>query len=447
MIRLCHLYFQLLCIIITTSTSSTTIFKNNSVFTVAAFSISHGGYLIGISSSQKKSCTSTSSTQCRMTFTDNTNNNHSNNHNNNKFIDVDFTRYDDDDDDDGEKKRKIENEKMESILLKDSTKLFESNSNNSLLFQSLQMDPDWQDIAIEFIDPSSANSSSSRRKYIDCHLAFMMEMDGVSYAIGTPCETQVAIFCEGDENYFMDPDADENVELMEMAAAAFYKEFGEKTGITFKRTPRTLTVHGDLQSITDKMRDTTTFHQYLGTNSNNFLKKQTKSDVEKDDAFLDDFFTRELGANYKEEFLLDDKNYDGQDDPMDKEVQSLMELFNIPGIGDQYDDDAGIASLIDEVLSDDIHESTTSTKVQSNNNNPPSPVDTAMRLVAFKGPDEKYYSLVQLLQPIILVAKQDTNLEISQRMLLSPEEANYITPLLEEKFKKELERSGISLSP
>ena len=304
---------------------------------------------------------------------------------------------------------------------------------DNLLEYSLNLDPEWKDIPIQFMD----NESVGKNKYIDCNLAFMMEMDGIEYSIAIPCETQVGIVCEGsadggagDYDYFyLDPDEEENIEIMEIAAAQFAKEYGEELKI--KRTPRTLTVEGDLKSITkdwSNLLDEQTIHidTLLTENNNN----------NEDDKYIDSFFKRELGANYREEFLLDD------DDEMDEEVKQFAKLFNVPGIGTETDDLDGLEQMINEINSDIDFE--TAKEYQPSNNNM-SDKNSGLRLLSFQGPDNKYYSLVQMLKPVILVGRnEDPTIESPKRILLTRDETDEIIPKLEADFKKELEAAGIS---
>lgn len=304
----------------------------------------------------------------------------------------------------------------------------ESDADN-LLEYSLNLDPEWKDIPVRFMD----NESVGKNKYIDCNLAFMMEMNGIEYSIAIPCETQVGIVCEGSVNggdddyyYYLDPDEEENIEVMEIAAAQFAKEYGDELKI--KKTPRTLTVEGDLKSITK--------------NWSNLLDEQTihidtlLDDEKEDDKYIDDFFKRELGANYREEFLVEN------DDEMDQEVQQFAQLFNVPGIGTETDDLDGLEQMINEINSDVDFE--TAKEYQPTNKNI-NDKNSGLRLLSFQGPDNKYYSLVQLLKPVILVGRSDDpNEESPKRILLTKDETEEIIPKLEADFKKELEAAGIS---
>ena len=111
-----------------------------------------------------------------------------------------------------------------------------------------------------------------------------------------------------------------------------------------------------------------------------------------------------------------------------------MDFFNVPGVGTEK---AGIEELLDEIESDKEtykHDTTTNT-------------ETALRLVGFEGPDGKPYSLVKMLQPMVLVAKNRDDLAPDQRLLLTKEEADDIIPILEREFQSELSEAGLNVSP
>ena len=315
---------------------------------------------------------------------------------------------------------------------------FESNDSKgtegserkmSPLDASLSMEPELSMVTFDFVD-----TQTSENRSIECRLSFMLEKDGEHYCIGTPVDSQVAVFCEGDDSgsYFMDPDNDDNLELMEMAAAAFNKEYGDMTQITFKRTPRSLTVVGDLDIVTsDWRKETNVPEEEKPINIVGDLLEEMRSseDSKEDDEFFDAFFKKELGENYEQEFLV-------PDDEIDAQVEEMMPLFNIPGIGTEQKDEEGMKKIFEEIYNDVKSEG-------DSDNSSNEGAETALRLVGFPGPDKKSYSLVKLIQPMILVAKEDNSLEFDQRRLLSPEEAKTIVPQLEADFKEEFEKAGL----
>lgn len=122
------------------------------------------------------------------------------------------------------------------------------------------------------------------------------------------------------------------------------------------------------------------------------------------------------------------------DDEIDLQVDDLMAYFNVAGLGTEQNDEEGMKELLDEMISE-IEGKDDDSSVNE--------VETALRIVGFTGPDSKPYSLVQLLQPMILVAKEDKDLEFDQRELLSSDEATRLVPQLEADFKEEFEKAGL----
>lgn len=308
----------------------------------------------------------------------------------------------------------------------------------SLLDAAYQMgDPALSSIPFEFID-----SESTTRRYIECKIAFVVEKDGITYSIGTPCDTQVAVLFEGDMTpkasttaqesqmqYFIDPDEDENLELFEKAAAAFKEEYGDTCEAVFKRTPRTLTIEGDLDSITGDWRRQGIMdqNQEEGDISEKILKDFSRIDDDADsDEFFDNFFKEKLGEGYREEVL-------GPNEEADKKAKEMMDLFSIPGVGTQKDDDKGIDEMLGDIFNgEDLAKAN---KMEEDGEN--QLVETGLRLLGFTGPDGKAYSLVKLIEPMVIVAKEDPELGPDQKMLLTVEESNIVVPRLEDEFKKE----------
>jgi len=293
----------------------------------------------------------------------------------------------------------------------------------------------------KFIDPEAKTG-----KYIDCKILAVVEMDGMKYTIGTPCEDQVAIFCEGrtpnrketqqeeqeqNWNFFIDPDKHDNLPLMELAAKEFHEKYGTELGMQLKRNPRTLTVEGDLDAIANDESLKSIEgkeNQLLDDISGSILGEINRDeDDTEDDEFFDNFFKRELGENYEEEVL-------GSDAIMDRELEDLMDLFSVPGMGTDRDDEEGIKAMLDDIYNgNDLKKA-----IEFNDNNQDEPDNTAMRLIGFEGPDGNAYSLMRLTQPMILVAREHPKLDKDQRILLTTQEAEAVIPRLEKKFMKDL---------
>ena len=316
-------------------------------------------------------------------------------------IDVEFTRNDDDGSGGNNSKPHKPTKKISESTLEASLNLIEPHLR----------------IPIEFTDPISES-------FIPCKLAFILEHEGVEFSIGTPVHSQIAILCEDDNgaSYFLDPDLDENLELMEMAAAQL--EALNQHKLIFQRTPRSLTVQGDLDGFIEGWR--------VQDNAPQPADVVDVADDSEEDEFLDSFFQKELGSNYREKYLVEDAE-------MDEKVENLMDAFNVPGIGSLKDDKDGIQELLNEIETD--------LKISKQNpdalNDDSDETEQALRLVGFEGPDGKPYSLVKMLQPMILVAKSHDELAPDQRFLLSKEEADVIIPILENEFKAELAEAGL----
>mmetsp|Transcript_5221 Transcript_5221/g.9949 ORF Transcript_5221/g.9949 Transcript_5221/m.9949 type:complete len:379 (-) Transcript_5221:65-1201(-) len=315
--------------------------------------------------------------------------------------------------------QRIDREESNDGLSPCTSTQLQSDIFQSPLQASLDMvDPQLR-IPIEFTDPAT-------KRFIPCNLAFVLEYDGIEYSIGSPIHTQVAVFCEGDNglSYFVDPDVDDNLEIMEVAAERF--ESLNNCKLVFHRTPRTLTIQGNLDQLINGWDDT--------------AKKMSPLDIDnifdesEEDEFFDSFFKMELGENYREKYLVDDPE-------LDKQVAELMDTFTFPGFGPRKNETEGIVEILKDIEKDAaIAEQDANTWVSDESTE----TETALRLVGFEGPDGKPYSLVKMLKPTILVAKEDKNLAPDQRLLLTKEEAMYIIPILENEFKNELASAGLT---
>lgn len=323
------------------------------------------------------------------------------------------------------------------------------------------VDPKLSSLSINFIDP--APKSSLKQSFIPCRMAFIVHYDNVEYTIGTPIDSQVAIYVEDTKSNtanFIDPDEDDNMEIMERAASVFeskYKHISlsdddedilvddkdenekQRLNIRFKRTPRTLTVEGDLSMITGNWRqDSKKQVDSIKDVAKGVLNEiEKESDSTSDDEYFDSFFAEQLGSNYKQDAL--------ENSALDEQAEELMEMFNIPGLGTEQGDNDGIKDMLGDIFNgNDEKLSKDKSTDQSNAES-----ETALRLVGFsdESDDGKVYSLVQLIQPMILVAKNDPSLEMDERMLLTVEEADVIVPLLEKQFEEEFKDAGISLKP
>mmetsp|Transcript_25753 Transcript_25753/g.31742 ORF Transcript_25753/g.31742 Transcript_25753/m.31742 type:complete len:431 (+) Transcript_25753:136-1428(+) len=344
------------------------------------------------------------------------------------------------------------------------TTTFTNNQKTSPLQASLaSVEPKLSSLAIDFIDP--LYTSSNQQRFIPCRMAFTIKVDDQEYVLGTPVDTQVAIYVEDSKTNtasFLDPDEEENIEIMERVASIFEQKYQHLSSplssplsssstavddtnnniqtIRFKRTPRTLTVEGDLSTITGNWKNDENKKINEVTNiAKDILKEIEKNDDSiDDDSYFDDFFTKELGKNFKQDAL---NSWD--EDNLDQEERELFDLFNVPGLGTEQNDDVGIKDLLQEVF-DGQDELLAKEEEEKSNRQ----TEAGLRLVGFTDKNEgKIYSLVQLLQPMILVGKIHPSLEMDQRMLLSQDEAEEIIPLLEKEFQEDFQKAGLKLAP
>lgn len=288
----------------------------------------------------------------------------------------------------------------------------------SLIDLSLEADPEIMNARIPFFEDDN---------YIDVKVAFMAELDGVSYGIGVPFDPSVALVIEdstdGSAN-FLSPDDDENEELMQLMATQLHEHLGKD--LQLKRTPRVLTVDGPLNNYTRNWEG-----QIL---PRSFTAKELMERDEQDtvDYFLK-FMKEELG---EEEFQ---KTMNGEDEELDDE---LAALFDIPGLGTSADDEKGLEELMKSMLNDDDPEEQWKGlekfgKLEG---------EETLKLVGYIIPGGKSYTLVQLLKPYVIVGRYIQD-EVENRFeLLSPEEALIVEPRLAEVCRADLEKSGLSLA-
>eukprot|EP00567_Pseudictyota_dubia_P002339 CAMPEP_0197468656 /NCGR_PEP_ID=MMETSP1175-20131217/66195_1 /TAXON_ID=1003142 /ORGANISM="Triceratium dubium, Strain CCMP147" /LENGTH=302 /DNA_ID=CAMNT_0043004761 /DNA_START=822 /DNA_END=1730 /DNA_ORIENTATION=+ len=284
----------------------------------------------------------------------------------------------------------------------------ESTRPKTLVDLSLDSDPEMKDVLVEFVELTP----SGNQKSIDCKLPFTIDLEGASYAVGTPSDPMVAVVTDDDsgEIVMLDVDDDSNEELFQIAAAGLVKYMGED--LRLKRTPRVLTVDGDLNSYTNK------WIQEENVSTEDFLMTEDENDE-----FFDEFFRDELGPNYEEEFLLDEN---------DKEAEEAMNLFSVPGLGTEKHDEKGIQEMLREITSGiDL-----ALKYELDGTK-------ALPLFPFKGPDDKTYALVQITQPLLLIGKEDPNIDIAQRLLLNTEESAKILPQVRSEFRDLMERNNL----
>jgi hypothetical protein len=132
---------------------------------------------------------------------------------------------------------------------------------------------------------------------------------------------------------------------------------------------------------------------------------------------------------------------DGNSDDDDELTAELMSLFNVPGLGDNEDDPAAMQELFDSLLDSPEEQLTDLQKMGDD----VSHQGVALKLVSYKFPDNKAYSLVQLLQPYALIGKYVAADDDIRFELLTAAEAKLVVPRLEKVCREDLEKAGLQL--
>ena len=289
-------------------------------------------------------------------------------------------------------------------------------------------DPKWKETRIPFCRGN---------EYIDGKLAFMVDLEGVSYGIATPFDDAVAIVEEINEGEVekvncVDPDDyesnEEYQELMEIMAAQVAEQLGEEYAL--RKTPKVLTISGGLSKLTDNWER----ELVPKAASVEELLEQEDKDEDLDEAvssFLD-FMKEELGEEEFEKTMNEDE--------LTEEEMELAKFFDIPGMGTQKDDLAGFEELVSSIQ-DDIE------GVKNLEQFQPETERASLKLIGYnlRG-GKKAYSLVKLLQPYVLIGKHIQGEKGDIRFdLLTAEEESVVAPKLAELCQEDLEAAGLSL--
>ncbi|KAL3808212.1 hypothetical protein ACHAXA_006315 [Cyclostephanos tholiformis] len=362
-----------------------------------------------------------------------------------------------------------------------------------LIEYSQNLDPDWKDMPVAFCDVTS-------NTYVDCNLAFYVrdpENDGIGgaeYALGVPCDVPivVALELEDDEDETgegggggatttttlvdgkgivnlskvvpINPDdehdagymvEEEKEGIFQMAARALIGEYGQS--IRLKRTPRVLTLEGDLDALLGDWREVLLggggggkkkTRDRAGNDGGGSGKKgvdgaalsledalnvydddDDDDDDNNDGDYFDKIMRRDLGDDY--ESLVD-----GDDDDDDDIDEDLLRLF-----GDHSSLCVGRRRHLDDIndkearIVDGGYDELVR-KLQPS---------AALKLINFLGPGGKEYTILRPLRPILLVGREDPD-DYTRRILLTEEERDRILPRLESACRDGLEEAGFFLS-
>lgn len=329
----------------------------------------------------------------------------------------------------------------------------------SLIEYSQKQDTDWKSMPVAFCDTVS-------NTYIDCNLAFYVKDplgqngQGAEYSLGVPCEVPIVVALEIDDSEDgSDDDAnaddttvtnlskvipinpentdedniseDEKNEIFQMAARALMEEFG--SDIRLKKTPRVLTIEGNLEDVIGDWKEVL-LGNVVDSDKMSFDDALNMFDDDNSDDgedYFDKIMRRDLGPDYMK--LAEEEG--GDDEEIDEE---LLKLFD----SDSLNKDGDISNILDFLRkSDDSNniDDDFGTLVQQLK---PS---AALRLLNFMTEDGKEYTILRPVRPMLLLGKEDPD-DYTRRILLTDEEMAEVLPRLESVCSEALEKAGFFLA-
>lgn len=262
---------------------------------------------------------------------------------------------------------------------------------------------------------------------IDCTLACTIDLDGQLYGLGVPKETAVTISIEGKEGTtYADPDDDENKELMEIMAGALQKHLSED--LRLKRTPRVLTVEGDLDKHTNNF-----INEIFGVDKLGLDDFLDAGDPKEDLDFFYDFFKKELGEETfdnimsgKEKVDIDPSLLALVDQGLEESDMSFLKDIDVNDVEQSMD----VQNFNPEQLIKDMNPEMFQEGV-------------GLKLLTFKLKDGNSYSLIKHMKPPTVVGRKSDEKFDVRFELLTEDEAKVIIPRLEEVAKLELKASDL----
>ena len=383
--------------------------------------------------------------------------------------------------------------------------------NKSLLDLSFELDEEFMNSRIPFVDTTVPTDTGSKRdsssneamvtttitknNYIDVKLAFMVTLDNVQYGIGIPYDTAAAITYEQpdgtieyispdepmDDNNNDDNKNNDMTELIAIMATQLQEYIG--TDVQLQHTPRVLTISGDIQKYTKDWEQTLLPQAINATllletlvappkTTTGIRNEKGVSDDDDDDddddpqlAFFHNLMKEELGQAEYDKIMNDDDE--------SEEMQELMKLFDSPLGGNDNDaiDDAAMNELLSTLMTpeQELEKAKKSFGLLDPQAGTNSNGYMALKLISYMFANGKSYSLVQLLQPYVIVGKyvlvssstrfdNDDNVDDSTEgngisapnesavgyfELLLPDEESIVIPRLEAVCSAELQQSNL----
>eukprot|EP00535_Pseudo-nitzschia_heimii_P007136 CAMPEP_0197174318 /NCGR_PEP_ID=MMETSP1423-20130617/891_1 /TAXON_ID=476441 /ORGANISM="Pseudo-nitzschia heimii, Strain UNC1101" /LENGTH=425 /DNA_ID=CAMNT_0042623233 /DNA_START=83 /DNA_END=1360 /DNA_ORIENTATION=+ len=305
-------------------------------------------------------------------------------------------------------------------------------------------DPLWKETRIQFYRGT---------EFIDCRLAFTVDLEGQSYGIGVPFDDVVAIVVQekndkeknrsNNDNVVtknIDPDAyndnEEYAELMEIFAVQVQEQFGEDYKL--RKTPKVLTISGGLDKITKDWQNKVITKPFDIDDLVEISKPKNEDDLSTElDSFYK-FMRDELGDKEFEKTM----NGGTDEDFVGTELNELMGLFDVPMVeGDDNKDAAGFDELMQSIAKD-----IETGEVSEANEFIPDTDNAALKLLGYTFRESgKSYFLVKPLKPYTLIGRhvQDEQ-DMIRFELLTPEEDKVIIPKLEEICQEDLKANGLN---
>lgn len=322
----------------------------------------------------------------------------------------------------------------------------------SLIEYSQKQDPDWKSMPIAFCDTVS-------NSYIDCNLAFYVKDplgqngQGAEYSLGVPCEVPIVVALEvSDDDDENDNDAaftnlsrvipinpehsDEDTisdevkeEIFQMAARALMEEFG--SGIRLKKTPRVLTLDGNLDEVIGDWKEVL-LESVSSSKDVGELKFEDAlnlyDDVNNDGGdYFDKIMRRDLGDDYMS--LADDGDIE-----IDEELLKLFDSGSLTEDGDMSKAVDFLKNSGDSINIDDDFDTLLQQLKPS----------AALRLLNFMTEDGREVTILRPVRPMLLLGKEDPE-DYTRRILLTDEEMSEVLPRLESVCREELEKLGFFL--
>jgi hypothetical protein len=301
--------------------------------------------------------------------------------------------------------------------------------SNSLLDLALQDN----NVTFPFVDPQSQQT-------IICRLAVTADLDDQrTYAIGIPSQHGVLMVIERndgtssdtDHDYddttttmeYLDPDVEDNVEVLEIMAGALQKYLGED--LKLQRTPRILTIAGDLDKYVDA------FPASLVGPELTMEKIMEEPDGDLDKLF--EFFQKQFGHEEFEKAMAEATD-------LEPNLQKLFEMDNDEDDKSKPFNAADLEEAFRNLGDDILHQGVGVKLVGFQINN----IDDKDKTKA----SPSFYSLVKPVKPLTVVGRLKESDEGRETIfeLLTPEEEALIVPRLEQVCKEDMESQGIRLS-